>query len=340
MIISKTPLRICYFGGSSDYKSFFSRNAPILLISAAINKYCYVSVSKLPDFEESNFQIVCSSFQKTRIVDDIKNNGIRGTLKYLKEIYPDLNKISIYISNPDVSPKTGTASSSAMISSLLNCIHTQQNYKYYSNKNYNIISKKKLAEESILIERGEKYCNEFGGIGDEIIVNYGGLNSIEIDCLGNFTVRPLSVSDDFVKYFLNSHILFFISDKNGFQVAKSHDDLKADKYKIAIRDLSIEAKKSFDKEDIEEIGKLLEKSWQEKRKISSLVSNQIIDEIHDTAIQAGAWGGKVLGSGGTGIFLVLCPVSKREQIINSIGLPVIPFNFDQIGTRLIYNNTN
>ena len=329
MIISRSCLRICYFGGSADYYSFFSRQSrPTLMLGTGINKYCYVSVNKLPDVEDTEYLIAYSSFEKVKNIYDIKNNGVKGTLKYLKEIYPNLGKLAIYISNPDISPKSGTGSSSAMISSLLNCIHNLYGIKPTKNQ---------LAKECILVERSLDYCGESGGIGDQIFINYSGLSSITINDDSYFYVRPLGVSEDFIRDFNRSHLLFYLSDRNSFEIAKSHDNVEADKYKSRIVDIAYEAKKYFDIENIPMIGKLLEESWQEKRQISSLISNQRIDEIHDAAIAKGAWGAKLLGSGGNGLMLILAEPSLHSDIISSIKLPTIQMGFDSEGSKIIFH---
>ena len=196
MLVAKSPYRISISGGSTDYSSFYQKYTS-LLVGFSLNKYCYVSIKPLPKIAPTNFEIFYSSTEKVHSIEEIQNPTVRGTLQYFKSKYNDLNKISIYIAN-DLSHQSGLATSSALVISLLRCL-----YGLYES----VPSKKQLAEEAVYIER--ILLNQAGGVQDSYWCSYGGFNSININTNGNVIVRPLPISEDFIKRFSQSSLLFF-----------------------------------------------------------------------------------------------------------------------------------
>ena len=328
MWISKTGYRLSISGGSTDTKSFYKKYGETLLIGASLSKSCYVSVNKIPNFDDTIYQIFYSNVEKIH-KDDInliKNLTVRGTLKYLKEIYSDLTKISIYISS-EAPHLSGLGSSSSLILGILNCVH-----RMYNNK----LSPKELADQAILIERGEHYCNQVGGIQDAIWPSFGSINSMKIDSNGSFIMKPLPISKEFIEYFKKSSLLVYINSRKSFDVAASHENKVADDYKLKIRDLSYQMYDAFCSENIISIGEILNKTWEEKRKISNLISNENIDKIYSNIIDLGCYGGRLMGTGGGGCMFIVFSEEKRDKIINEINLPTIPIDFDYLGSRIIF----
>lgn len=324
MILSKTPYRVSISGGSCDYASFYSKYGCILT-GFALNKYCYVSVKPLTKTSESNFEIYYSSSEKVKDIRDIQNPTVRGTLDYFNSFVHPISGLSIYIGN-DLGHQSGLATSSALVVGLLNCL-----YSLYDLS----ITKKQLAELAVYIER--ILLKQSGGIQDSYWCSYGGFNSIEIAINGHVDVRPLSISEDFIKQFCDSSLLFYLSsERKSFEIAKSHDNEEADGLKQEILDLSYETKRAFDNEDIEDVGYLLNKSWLNKKRISSLISNEYIDGIYDKVMSAGAYGMKICGTGGSGFCFVICDAAKKEKLIEEINLPHIDTGIDYAGSRIIF----
>lgn len=324
MILSKTPYRVSISGGSCDYASFYSKYGCILT-GFALNKYCYVSVKPLTKTSESNFEIYYSSSEKVKDIRDIQNPTVRGTLQYFNEFVQPVSNLSIYIGN-DLGHQSGLATSSALVVGLLNCLYA------FFNKT---ATKKELAEQAVYIER--VLLNQAGGVQDSYWCSYGGFNSIEITTSGEVNVRPLAVSEDFVKHFCDSSLLFYLSsERKSYEIAKSHDNENADKTKLEILDLSYETKRAFDNENLEDVGRLLNKSWLNKKRISSLISNEYIDGIYDQVMKAGAYGMKICGTGGSGFCFVVFDPKIREKLIEEIKLPYIETGIDYAGSRIIF----
>ncbi len=196
-------------------------------------------------------------------------------------------------------------------------------------------TKRELAETAIYIER--VLLNESGGIQDEIWAAYGNLSSIQIEKSGFFNVRPLPVSETFTEEFLASSVLFCVNvGRQSYEIAKSHDNIDATQTKLNILSLAEEMYQAFSNENIPRLGELLDDSWRQKKKISPLISNPEIDGAYDRALSAGAYGGKLLGTGGGGFLYMVCDINRRDQVISAVNLPHLEVGIDTLGSRVIF----
>ena len=317
MIISKTPFRISLFGGSTDYESFYSEHGS-LLIGFTIDKYCYISVRENPKIFDYKSKISYSEIER---VDDnalIKHNGVRGVLEYMNLLNERL-EISTF---SDLPAQTGIGSSSAFVAGLIKALSPLTN-------------KLNLAKLAILVER--YHLKEAGGIQDQIWAAYGGLNSIEIDRDGIFNVRPLPVSDEFIRDFIERSFLIYTgNNRQSFKIASSHDTGSKDDNKHNIQSLAYEGLSAFSDENIDEIAYVLDKSWQAKKNISKLVSTPEIDEMMDYLSNYGMLGGKLIGSGGSGfIFGIAKDMREKEHIKQMFSQKYIDFSISKTGSSII-----
>lgn len=176
---------------------------------------------------------------------------------------------------------------------------------------------------------------ESGGIQDQIWPVYGGLNTIEIKKDGNFLVKPLAVTNEFKDELQNSMVLIYTNhQREQDAIALSHEK----KDKQSILNIAKEAHKYFINEDIETIGKLLYQGWLEKSKISSLISTPQIEHIVNTVMSMGAYGVKLLGSGGCGFIMVMCNPMTKLKIQETFKNSVVDFKFENNNTSIIYNS--
>ncbi len=317
MIITRTSYRCSLFGGSTDMKSFYSEHSS-LLIGFALDKYCYILCRKTPQILPHHTTI---SYAKTEVVKDnneIEHNGVRGVLEFLK-IKHGL-EISIH---GDLPARTGLGSSSTFVTGLLKSL------KIYKDK-------KELAKDAIYVER--HLLREPGGIQDQIWAAYGGFNSIEIKKNGEFYVRPMPMSPEFLEEFRSHLLLLYLGrSRNSWGIARdinqSNDTVM--KNKLRIYEIAKQAYSHFEQENIPEIGKLLDESWQNKRAISPLISNKNIDMLYESVIRMGAWGGKLLGSGGSGFLLFVAPPETHQKIKENTKLVDLPINFDFGGSQIV-----
>lgn len=317
MIITRTPLRISLFGGSTDYESFYSKHGSFL-IGATINKHVYLSVRYRSKILSDESVITYSKTDVVKHWSEIKNPLIRKTLEFT-----NLNRAIDLNSFSDMPSRTGLGGSSAFCVGLLNAIRTLQG---------DLVNKKQLAEHAVHIERF--LLKDAGGIQDQIWAAYGGLNSIEIDKYGHFFVKPLPVTDDF-KYKLGySTILIYTNDQREQDaIAKSHED----KDKQDILAIAKEAYSRFVNEDIEGIGKLLYESWKMKMGISDLISTNKINNIINRVMELGAYGAKLLGAGGCGFILVIANEPTIFKIKQEFSSNIMDFKFDPDGSKVIFS---
>ncbi len=311
MIVAKAPMRISLFGGSTDYESFYKDHGS-LLIGTTINKYAYSILRYRPTIVGNESVVTYSKIERVQFFDEIKNPLIREVLKYYKIKKPiELNFAT------DVPSRTGLGGSSSCCVSLIRAINELLGME---------MSKYQLCADAIKIER--EILNEPGGIQDQIWACYGGFNTISISQNGNFCVEPINVSYDFMRYFESSLMLIYSEQQRSTnKIAQSHDD----KDKRALLDIAKQAEYDLLNENIESVGRLLYKSWKKKRNLSKLISNDKIDMMIDDIINTGAYGAKLLGTGGAGFILVICDRNVKKKLKEKYNDNIIDFEFENEG---------
>jgi D-glycero-alpha-D-manno-heptose-7-phosphate kinase len=262
--------------------------------------------------------ITYSQMQLVKQWDEIHNPLIREVLKH-----QNIKAHIEFHSFSDVPARTGLGGSSAFCVGMLYLINQVLEQPH--------ITKRHLVNDAIYIER--VLLEEAGGIQDQIWPVYGGLNTIEIHTDGDFSVKPLAVTEDFKEELQNSIVLIYTNDqRDQDSIAKSHEK----KDKRAILDIAKEAHGYFIKENIERIGELLHVSWQAKSHISPLISTPKIDHIVNTVMSMGAYGVKLLGSGGCGFVMVICNPRVKAKIKETFGNSILDFKFSNDGVSVIY----
>lgn len=323
MIISRTPFRISFFGGGTDYSEFYKEYGGSVL-STSFDKYCYVTARHLPSFFDYKYQITYSKIERVNNFDEIVHPAVRETLKYL-----DMREMFVGY-DADLPARSGLGSSSSFVVGMLNAFYAIKG-KY--------IDKKRLAKEAIHIER--VLCGESGGIQDQIAASYGGFNRIDFK-EDDFSVQSVVMDFERKKLLDENLMLFFTGfSRISSEIAIEQKRAMSNKVKELKEMLGIvnEAEKILinKKSDLNEFGKLLDHSWKLKRGITSRITNNDIDDIYLTAIKAGALGGKLLGAGGGGFILFYVEKDKQEKVKEALSkLLYVPFNFENEGTKIMY----
>ena len=327
MIISKTPYRLSLFGGGADYPSWFVSNQT-KLISAAMANYCYISVKHLPPYFDYANHVIYSKIESVHTFDEIEHPSVRACLKQLQ--VP--NGISI-THDGDLPARSGIGSSSSFTVGLINALQT------YLGKP---LTTHELALQAIDVE--QNIIGESVGVQDQIMAAYGGIKVLELSG-ANIKVRDLRIPDSYVED-LEEHIMLGfsgISRLSEVQAKKQVDSIKEGKSVQtleAMQKLTNEALRIFEHESssaIKDIGLLLQEQWNYKRTLTDSVANSDINSIYDAAIQAGAYGGELMGAGGGGFFMFLAPPDAHQRIKEALKqINVwIPFNFDYEGSKII-----
>ncbi|MBI5195190.1 MAG: kinase [Nitrospirae bacterium] len=328
MIISRTPVRISFFGGGTDYREYFERKGGAVL-GVTIDKYTYVSVNRLSDFFDYKIRVGYSKSELVNNVENIVHPSVRETLKF-KNVNGNLD-IHIFA---DLPARTGLGSSSSFTVGFLNALYALEG---------RIVSKQQLVEEAIYIE--QQLIKENVGCQDQVHAAYGGLNTIEFSKQG-LSVRPVIISKEKLDY-LNDSLMVFYTGLSRYaseivqeQIENTKDGRKDD-YLKKMHEAVFEAEKIISDEEPEDmakhLGELLHECWNLKKNLSSQISNQFIDEIYKKTIQTGAYGGKLAGAGGGGFLFVLAPKEKQQNIRNALSdLLEVNFRFENEGSKIIY----
>jgi D-glycero-alpha-D-manno-heptose-7-phosphate kinase len=318
MIIVKSPFRVSLFGGSTDYKGFYEKYGSFM-IGTPINKYCYISMRYTPEIFPKQYLCVYSKYELVKSIDDFKNPLIRETLNY-----HNIDKPIEMFSFSDIPSRTGLGGSSSY------CIAMSYLIKKIKEEN---INKKEIIDSAIKIER--EILKESGGIQDQIWPFAKGFSSIDIQTDGTYNIKPLPITEEFEQILQDSMVLIYTEEqRNNDVIAKSHEDDIENK--LQILQTAKEAYSLFVQEDLKGIGELMYKSWLSKEKISPYVSNSKIKTIINDVIDMGAYGAKLLGSGGCGFVLAICNSKIKEKIIEKYKVNIFDFKIDKTGVTTIY----
>jgi len=328
MIITRTPLRISFFGGGTDYPVWYKENGGAVL-STTINKYCYISCRYLPPFFNYKYRIRYMEREETQSIDEIKHPSVRECLKFL-----NVEHGIEMVHTSDIPARSGVGSSSAFTVGFLQALNALKG---------KMITKRQLASDAIKVEH--TLIKENVGAQDQVAVVFGGLNKIEFGGDKAFYVYPVTIPVKRMELFQSHLMMFFTgfsrnaSDIAGEQIKKT-PLLK--KELLRMKEMVDEALSILNSEsgDIADFGKLLHESWQIKRSLTPMISTNEIDTIYENAVKAGALGGKLLGAGGGGFILLFADPSMHPRIKNKLGhLIHVPFNFENLGSQVIMYST-
>jgi len=321
MIISKTPLRISFFGGGTDLKEYYSKE-PGIVVSTAIDKYIYITVNKR--FDNS----IRISYSKTEIVNDISEIQHPIVKEALKLVGIDGGMEITSIA--DIPAKTGLGSSSTFTVGLLNALYAYKGI---------YVNAETLARQACDIEIG--ILKEPIGKQDQYAAAYGGLNYIQFNNDETVFVNPIICSKETKEYFNKNLLLFYTGiTRSAGEVLEDQKKNTANKMqnldsmKTLVEDLR---KILIEGRNLSKIGQKLNKSWLLKKDISGKISNSFIDKRYDLALRNGAIGGKVLGAGGGGFLLFYCEPHNHKRLINALNdLKLVEFNFEPQGSKIIF----
>lgn len=323
MIITKTPFRMSFFGGGTDMEEFFRKYGGSVL-STTFDKYCYVTVRHLPRFFDYKTHLTYSKTEYANKYEEIAHPLIKNAMKML-----DMHEIRL-IYDSDLPARSGLGTSSSFAVGMLNAFYCLKG-KY--------ADKKKLADEAIYLER--VLCNEAGGWQDQIAVAFGGFNRINFSDNG-YEVVPLIISPERKRELQNNLLMYFTGFvRYSAEVQKSNASTGEEKTRMLKKMLELVDTAEtvlIDKtKDLDDFGRLLNDTWNIKRRTGKAVSTAELDMIYERGIKAGALGGKLLGAGGGGFFIFYVQPEKREAVKEAMkDLLYIPFEFETSGAQVIH----
>jgi D-glycero-alpha-D-manno-heptose-7-phosphate kinase len=325
MIISRTPFRVSLFGGGTDFPAWYREHGG-LVVSATINKYCYLNVRYLPPFFDYKHRIRYTEQEYVSSVDEIKHPSARECIRYMG-ICDGLEVQH----NSDLPAMSGLGSSSAFTVGLLHALYGLTG---------RIAGKRQLATEAIDVE--QNCIRECVGSQDQIAVAFGGVNTVTFGPGDEYDVAPLLLGPTALAA-MESHLLLCFT---GFQ--RNGTDLAADlllnlpKRNAELSEIKCIASQAVDvlahhPLDMSDLGRLLDAQWQIKRRLSARIATPVIMESYETGMRAGAYGAKLLGAGGGGFMLFVAPPERHAAIREALAnLLFVPFRFEMGGSRIIY----
>ena len=328
LIISRTPVRISLFGGGTDYPSYYLRHSGAVL-GTTIDKYTHVSISTPGNYFDHKVRIGYSKTELVKEIDQIEHPSIRECLKFK----PVESNLDIHIFS-DLPARTGLGSSSSFTVGFLNALYALQGQK---------VSKQRLAEEACFIEQ-EKIAENVGS-QDQFHAAFGGFNIIEFQT-DFLRIRPVVTAKSKIEA-LEAHLLLFYTGltRHASEILKEQiERTKArvnDAYLQRMGEMVFEAEYLLTNEPHERammaIGKLLDENWNLKKRLSSRITNSLIDQAYEAAKEAGAFGGKVCGAGSGGFLALMVPPERQEAVKAVLhNLLAVPIRFENSGSTIIY----
>ena len=325
MIISRTPFRISFFGGGTDYPIHYKKHGGAVL-ATSINKYCYINCRYLPPFFDYKYRIVYSKVEHCKKIVEIDHPSVKNCLKFM-----DIDKGIEIHHDGDLPARAGLGTSSSFTVGLINALYALKG---------KMITKRQLALDAINIE--QNLIRESVGSQDQVTTAFGGFNKIEFDGEQEFKTQPVTIKKDTLQTLQNHMMLFFTgfsrtaSSIAGEQIKKTPNRTKELYRMTELVDEAIDILNE-DNTEFNDFGKLLHESWMIKRNLTKKITTDIIDEIYKNALKAGAIGGKLLGAGGGGFILFFVEPKNHKNVFDKMKNYLhVPFHFENLGSQIIY----
>ena len=324
MIITRTPFRISFFGGGTDYPVWYREHGGAVL-STTIDKGCYITCRHLPPFFEYHSRISYSRVENVVSNDSIEHPSVRACLQFLK------NNEGVEIHHvADLPARTGLGTSSAFTVGLLLGLYALKNQ---------MRDKRALTADAINVE--QNLLHEAVGAQDQASAAYGGFNRINFQTDENIEVTRVLAPPSRVAELEQHFALFFTGfSRTASEIAK--EQIKATPQKQTelhtMFQMVGEAESivTNPNRSLDEFGKLLHEGWKVKRSLTKSITSSSIDEIYDAGMSAGALGGKLLGAGGGGFMLFFVPPERRQELRMKLKkLLCVPFAFSSRGSQVV-----
>lgn len=342
MIITRTPFRLSFLGGGSDYPAWLEKHEGAVL-GAAINRYCYVHLRHLPDTFEHKSKIVYSRVELVNKNSDIQHpvvHAILGTPSLQHGDYGYENSGYELYHFADMPAFRGLGSSSAFAVGIINAV-----WKLYDKS----LDKEQLARKAIALEQNA--LKENVGCQDQWLCAMGGINYLRFQAGDTSGWNPYI---DKLHHWPNMNTLtklqsYIILVDTGTrriasQVAAAQIDEmpKHEDDMLYMAEMAREGKHLLEQDDLDSFSKLLHEAWRVKKSLSPMITFPEAEHIYDIARKNGALGGKVIGAGGGGYFMLLAEPDTHKAIIDALeGYKCIHnLAFDYEGTTVIYKDAN
>jgi D-glycero-alpha-D-manno-heptose-7-phosphate kinase len=324
MIICRTPFRVSFFGGGTDYPAWYRRHGGAVL-GTTIDKYCYISLRYLPPFFDYAGRIVYSKIELFRDVSEIQHPVVREGLKMLGP----LKGVALHHEG-DLPAKTGLGSSSTFTVCLLHSLHALRG---------TMPTKMDLTRQAIHLE--QNVLKESVGSQDQTLAAHGGFNRIDFAPDDGIRISPMIMQPERLAE-LQDHLMLWFTGFSRFAseiAVKQIETMDHKEREIKIMRQMVDQAQEIltGSGDLTAFGELLHGGWMLKRSLTDRISTPEIDRIYELARGAGAIGGKLLGAGGGGFVLLFVRPEKRESVKKALsGFLNVPFQFERQGSQIVH----
>jgi D-glycero-alpha-D-manno-heptose-7-phosphate kinase len=328
MIVTRTPFRIPLGGGSTDLSAYYEKHGGFIF-AVTINLYMYIAVNRSP--VDDLIHIKYRESEAVEKLSSLKHNLARGALTRT-----GFNKMIEISSMADVPDGTGLGSSGSYLVGLLNALHTLKGEK---------ISRRQLAEEAF--EIATKDLGLPDGKQDFYASSFGNFSVLEIGKDGKVVVSNAKISNKTQKKFEERTLLFYTGVRRSSvdilrdqqkKIKKNEKTALALKHKI--KEIGRKIHRAFENDDLDLFGRLMDEHWEVKKQMSPKMSSDLFEEVYKRAKNKGVIGGKIMGAGGGGFFLVYCKNGTQKAVRKVFGvykMREIPIKVDAGGTQVLLN---
>jgi D-glycero-alpha-D-manno-heptose-7-phosphate kinase len=323
-VVSRTPFRVSFFGGGTDYPAWYRNNGGAVL-SSAINQYCYITCRYLPAYFQNVHRIVWSHIEVVQTYREILHPAIRAAMPAYG--FDDSRGLEIHHQG-DLPARTGIGSSSSFAVGLINALKALR---------HESITKHELALAAIDLE--QNLLGDTVGSQDQVAAAYGGLNIIHFNTDGSIVVEPLTLPPERQAQ-LEGRLMLVYTGTNRFSsdmAKKIVENIESKNDRLRrMHDMVFEAADILRRGDLDDFGRMLDETWQLKRSLDPSISSSAIDEIYRKAKAAGALGGKLLGAGGAGFMAFYMPEGAADPVRKALEpLIQVPFKVDEDGAAIL-----
>ena len=325
MIICRTPTRISFFGGGTDYPIWYEKNGGCV-ISTTINKYSYITVRYLPKFFDYKYRIRYYKTEQTNSLNEIMHPSVRECAKFV-----GIEDGFEMAHNSDLPAGSGLGSSSTFTVGMLHSLYALKNY---------MPTKRELAMNALHVE--QELIGEAVGSQDQVAAAWGGFNKIEFGGPSKFEVDPIIISKEKLIELQENLLLCFTGNARLAPEFAKDQILETPGRTRELNDMEALTKHALEiltgrNIEIDNFGRLLGEQWKIKKSLAPRISNPAIDEIYETGVRNGALGGKLLGAGGGGFMIFFARKKDQAKIIKSLSQKYfVPFRFEHTGSKIIY----
>jgi len=326
MIITRTPVRVSFLGGGTDYPAYFRQHGGATLVTT-IDKYTYVTVNPLTEFFDHRIGVYYSRVERVKNLDEIQHPSVRECLRFLGIEHG----VEIHIVS-DLPARTGLGSSSSFTVGLLRALYAFKG---------RMVSAEQLAAEAVHVE--QEIIKERVGCQDQYACAHGGLLHLQFGCNGGIRVAPLVLNQERLRALEQRLMLFYtgirrtaheiVEEQLNRTQASEIDEELAGLKALVNQGINLLASSN----NLVEFGALLHEGWMLKRQCSSKISNPFIDQLYERARADGAVGGKLLGAGGGGFLLLFVEPENQTRVRQALSeLREVKFGFENSGSTIIF----